>query len=526
MWFHVRFRYNPPLLRLVGSSGQMKNISPWQLGMVTLAAALCCTACGNSPTAEAGDTQEPVSAGNYFVGQNPIYAYLDSGSGGSWVFTTVTESDLPPASGYLVRLNDLAPAFDTRLAECTPQAYPLNHKCSMTQPFRKTEVGVIGRIISGGIAAGTAGKVTDVSRNYKTVFDEATFNQAVDEALVNTGLDSERQQFIAMLEEYASVAKAATQELEALASRANDTYHDTSSIAVSVQPELLGLTVYYTNDIDFRSLIEISPQQEGSLSATTLDAKPLLPCDARSCIANARNALLSLKTDVMNVKSTILSAGAQDSATYDIRCPATTHNGYLFTLSCPEQVQRDASGAMLVPLTMNILSRDFESLYPDFSLADERLRVSIAGTTVMFSNLTENYLAVMAQTIYYNSQVKTSSTRINLAPGVSDSRQISEFISPAIDIESSYRQMTPDKAAAASFRFGIATKYQVAGQPEEFTLYDQQHFNVGCAIDNRIEFGACIAAEPAEEELQEPAMLDEIEQVLDESSPDEQEDQT
>ena len=488
--------------------------------MVALAATMFCAACGNSPPAKDATIQEPVIAGNYFVGEKPIYAYLNSGSGGSWVFGTITESDLEPASGYLVRLNDLAPAFDTRLAECTPQAYPLNHKCSLTHPFRIKEVGVIGKIISGGIAAGTAGKVTDISRNYKTSFDEATFNQAVDEALVNTGLDSERKQFLTTLEDFAAVATAARQELEALANQANNSYLDTGAISIIVQPDLQGLTTYYTNDIDFRSLIEIVPRLESSLAPASLNAAPLLPCDARNCAATVRNALLSLKADVANAKSAILSTSSRTSATYDIRCPAMTQKGYLFTLECPELVRRDASGAMVIPLTVNILSRDFEDVYPDFVLADERLRVSISGSTVNFSNLTGNYLAVMAQTVYYNSQVQTSSTRINLAPDVSFSRQISDFVSPPIGIESSFRQMTPDKAAAASFRFGFATKYRVAGQADEFTLYDMREFNVGCTIDNRIEFGACTDEEPNEQELQDPVRLDELERNPDELNTD------
>lgn len=452
---------------------------------------------------------EPVAAGNYFIGQEPVYAYLDSGSGGSWVFTTVTESDLEPSSGYLVRLNDLAPAFDTRLAECEPQAYPVNHRCSLTHPFRTKEVGVINKIISGGIAAGTAGKVTDISRNYKTSFDEATFNQAVDEALVNTGLDAERRQFLTTLDDYAALATVARQELEALAGRTNSAYRDVGAIPITVQPNLQGLTAYYTDDIDLRALIEIIPRPDSSLAPGSFDAKALLPCDARKCAATARDALLSLEADATNAKSAILSASSQHMASYEIRCPATTQNGYLFTLECPEQVQRDTLGAMVIPLTVNIRSRDFDGLYPDFILADERLRVSIRGSTVNFSNLTASYVDVMAQTVYYNSQIQTRSARINLAPGVSVSRPISDFVSPAIGIESSFRQMTPDKAAAASFSFGFATKYRVSGQADEFTLYDKQTFNVGCTIDNRIEFGSCTDADPAEEKIQDPGSIDE-----------------
>jgi hypothetical protein len=483
----------------------MKMHTRHQLLTLALGAALYCTGCGNSTPKGAAEPQKPVPASNYYIGSKPVYAYLDTGSGGSWVFTTVTDSDLQPASGYVVRLNDLAPAFDIRMAECEPQVYPSNHKCSPTHPFREKRVGVINKIISGGIAAGTAGKVTDFSRNYETFFDEAEFNQAVDEALINTGMDKDRQQFIATLDEYSITLAGAQLELEVLAQEASIRFLDTSSLPLKIQPTVTGLTAYYTYDIDFLSLVEILPRQANKPTPGSLDAKSLLPCEARSCSISARNAMASLQASIADARYVINSAKEADSATYDVQCDATTQNGYLFELLCPQQVRRNGSESVVVPLAVNILSRDFLALYPDFLLADERLSLSISGKSVEFRNLTDRYLSVTAQTLYYNSQVHNTVSRIDLAPGVVVNRSISDLVSQAIAIESDYRQMTPDKAAGATFRFGVAAKYRVAGQPDDFTLYDMRTFNVGCAISNRIEFGSCEAAKP---QLQMPAEND------------------
>ena len=73
-----------------------------------------------------------------------------------------------------------------------------------------------------------------------------------------------------------------------------------------------------------------------------------------------------------------------------------------------------------------------------------------------------------------------------------------EFVSPSIDIESSYREMTPDKADNASFRFGFAARYRAAGDNSDNTLYDLRTFNVGCVIDNRMVPGSYRHA-PAED---------------------------
>ena len=136
--------------------------------------------CGGQPPQDDSHAVEAVPASNFFVGTRPVYAHLVNNKGGSWVFNTITASDEPPESAYLVRLNDLTPAFDIRVAECTPQVYPVVHRCNPANPFRDEDSGVLDKIINGSIAVGTAGKVTDITYAYETTFDETDFNRAVD----------------------------------------------------------------------------------------------------------------------------------------------------------------------------------------------------------------------------------------------------------------------------------------------------------------------------------------------------------
>ena len=112
---------------------------------------LLCVACGGSPPRENVRAVESTPASNYFVGTQPVYVHLVSERGGSWLFTTVTDSDSPLETGFLVRLNDLTPVFDIRIAECVLQVYPNTHRCSPSHPFRDKDVGMIDRIINGKI---------------------------------------------------------------------------------------------------------------------------------------------------------------------------------------------------------------------------------------------------------------------------------------------------------------------------------------------------------------------------------------
>lgn len=459
------------------------------------AAFMLLAACGSSPQQDAAVEQESVGKSNYYVGRDAIYAVLISGSGGSWIFDKVTESDLPPEKGYLVRLNDLAAAFDTRVAECTPQAYPTNHKCNPAHPFRHKDVGVLGKIISGGIAAGTAGKVTDVSRTYETAFDETTFNQAVDEALVNSGLDRQRQDLLTALQDYANLLQTRRTTLDELKRNTEAEYRDTNAVQLDIQPRLSGLTEYYTNDLNFRELVELVPKSAGRSDRTDLQAKKLLPCDARQCVRIANSAIASVRADIEQSRTEMQSEGTY---VYDVRCDKTNHAGYLLRMECPDEITRLPSGVVPLPVSLDILARDFDDLYPDVVLRDEQLNVTIKDGEVSFNNLTPDYLTVTAQTVYYNSNVETKASAIRLAPGAIIKRQIEEFVSPAIDVESSYRQMTPGKADSASFEFGFAVQYRGTRDAVAKTLYDRREFNVGCAIENRVRPGSCVDS-PSEE---------------------------
>ncbi|MEM7502479.1 MAG: hypothetical protein AAF417_10575 [Pseudomonadota bacterium] len=445
-------------------------------------------ACGSQPQQPVQE-QSAVTA-NYFIGTQTVYAHLNQEGGGSWVFKTVTEADAAPAKGYLVRLNDLSPAFDVRIAECEPQAYPANHKCNPSQPFREKDIGVVKKLINSGIAAGTAGKVTGVSRTYRTAFDEGAFNRAVDEALTNTGLENQRREFLITLDRHRELLAQGRARLASDRKRALSLYRDTRQVALDIDARIDGLREYYSNDVDFRDIVTLQPLDVRRESDSSLQAETLLPCDARQCAQKARTAIAELQSKLNERSEQQTSSLVAQTTNYAVNCTTSSHAGYTFALECPEQVTATSDGASL-PITMTILSRDFSSLYPEFELGDERLKIETDGDRVRFINQTQNYLSVRTQTIYYNTHVETHRKRIDIAPGVAIERHIDDFVTPAIRIESTLRDMTPGKAGGTTFRFGMAASYRVAAEDGEATLYDLREFNARCVIDNRLRPGSC-----------------------------------
>ena len=463
-----------------------------------------CAACGGQPPKESPQVAEPAASGNYYIGTRPIYAHLASNKDGSWVFRTVTASDEPPESGFLVRLNDLTPAFDTRVAECTPQVYPESHRCNPANPFRDEDSGVLDKIINGSIAVGTAGKIKDITYSYETTFDETRFNRAVDEALLNTGLDHRR--LISLVATYEEELRDSRAELQAASERLQAARAASGRLVLDIQPTVSGLVEYYQGDIDFTQLVDLEAADEATAAdAIELKSTAILPCEVRTCVATAESALATLRYDLETNMEHVAAGTRPRSRLYNVRCDMVSYASYRLQAECPANVIANEEQPVRLPIHVTILSRDFDDLYPPFGFGDPELRVGIDGEKVTFSNLTDEFITVSAQTVYYNSTVNTTAVRIDLPPGVTIVRDLGEFVSTAIDIESTYLQMTPDKANGASFQFGFAVRYQLASRQEERTLHDVDTFNVGCVISNRMRPGSCQPEAVADTGVPQPA---------------------
>jgi hypothetical protein len=450
-----------------------------------------CAACGSNPPPESVVPLAIEPAGGGYLGSRPVYANLISERAGSWMFTTVAASDSYFEKGYMVRLNDLSPAFDTRVAECMPQVYPEGHRCSPTHPFRDKNSGMLDKIINGSIAVGTAGKVTNIKQTYETTFNEADFNRAVDEGLVNTGLDVDRRRLIALVEEYDAEVSEARLELSELTMQMSETRNRTDRVELEIQPKMNGLTEYYQGDIDFTQLVDLSVADGVENPTVSLGKNTILPCDARRCAAKAEAAMTSLQQEVQAQKEWLAEMTKPNTRIYTVHCENVSYGDYMLDTECPAQIVVSAESPTTMQIGVTILSRDFGRLYPRLDLVDDHLRITIEEQSVTLSNLTAEYVTLTAETLYYNSKAHNTETRIDLPPGVSVTKDMGEFTSQVIDIESGYRQMTPDKAAGASFQFGFAVRYRVASQPEEQTLHDLQTYNVGCVIENRLQPGSC-----------------------------------
>jgi hypothetical protein len=438
---------------------------------------------------------QPVGHENLYVGKDPVYAALVRRGDGQWTLSRVTSSDNDPDSGFLVRLNDLNPAFDIRRAECEPRPYRENDRCNPLNPFRNRDMGVVGKIVDTGISAGTGGKLSGMSRSYSTEFDSLAFNAAVDQALLLTGLDDNRAALINGLAHLGETAAAQQAEVETLRGQMLRQYELDKEQNIRVDARVSGLIQYYSDDLDPSKFVEVrTDQSSGVPYSTETDAVPVLPCDASDCLQKLTAATASLEQKhALRLESLRADLRRQTEA-YVVDCSATQYAGYHFELHCPAKLERNQEGLILLPVEVEIHSRDFEYLFPEFSEENDELSAIVFQGKLILRNKTSEFVDVQSVSIYYNSQISTKSdlrSRLNLAPLQSTEVSVAELVSPAIAVESRHTNMTPDKASRATFSFGLAIKYSLRDRDTIATLYGMSDFNLQCAIESRLQPGSC-----------------------------------
>jgi len=437
----------------------------------------------------------PVEHENLYVGKDPVYGALVRRGDGQWTFSRVTSSDNDPESSFLVRLNDLSPAFDIRRAECEPRPYRENDRCNPMNPFRSRDMGVVGKIVDTGISASTGGKLSGMSRSYSTEFDTLAFNAAVDQALLLTGMDDNRMALINGLAAIGEMAAVQEAEVEALRGQMLRQYELDKEQNIKIDARVSGLIQYYSNDLDPSKFVEVRADQSSSVSQSTeTDAVSILPCDASDCVQKLNTAMASLEQRHAARLESLRADLRRQTDAYVVDCSATQHAGYHFELHCPETLARNQDGLILLPVDVEIHSRDFEYLFPEFSEENDELSAAVFQGNLLLRNKTSEFVDVQSVSIYYNSQISTKSglgSRLNLAPFQDARVPVAELVSPAIAIESRHTNMTPDKASRATFSFGLAIKYSLRDRDAIATLYGMNDFNLQCAIESRLQPGSC-----------------------------------
>src|SRR5690606_20306577 len=102
------------------------------------------------------------------------------------------------------------------------------------------------------------------------------------------------------------------------------------------------------------------------------------------------------------------------------------------------KLARRQDGLILLPVDVEILSRDFDYLFPEFARENSELSAAVHQGRLILRNKTSEFVDVQSVSVYYNSQISTEAalgTRLDLAPFQYVDIPVDELVSPGIAIE-------------------------------------------------------------------------------------------
>jgi hypothetical protein len=146
------------------------------------------------------------------------------------------------------------------------------------------------------------------------------------------------------------------------------------------------------------------------------------------------------------------------------------------------------SHAKKLNVTYKILYMDYKNIFPSYKNTNKDISISFdpKSHTILYSNLTNNYIQIKSVNLYYNNDVYGVQNSNNkeysseLSPQTSKSIQLNQYIP-----NSTFKHVTKSKALSKKILFGFAIKYTIGNTTNNKTLYKRDKTNLYSLIKNK-----------------------------------------
>jgi hypothetical protein len=226
------------------------------------------------------------------------------------------------------------------------------------------------------------------------------------------------------------------------------------------------------------------------------------PCRAQSeCLANfeiakreietqEKSDLNSLQKKEKQKKVALIQKIQKTMKTYDVvnrknsellftKPNSTMQKTFHYTITAPKTVKASQKSVTAMATVTGV---DYQNIFPTYSNSNEDLKIVFNkdNKSYSLSNTTDKFLQIKSISVYYNDTI------YNLSYNDDNNKYFAElspngvkrfYISRNIK-ESSYYNITKEKAQNTPIRFGFAIKYTLGEQAKNKTLYRQNTTNL------------------------------------------------
>jgi hypothetical protein len=404
----------------------------------------------------------------------PLYANLVKDENGRYTITEITSYK------NSIDLRNLSPVgFDSSVIDCSTAFFGssgFNDNADKCKPdlteFRTKKIRLGPTILLGLTTLGISLLLGVVK--VESVFDYNAFDKAVAEALVNSGVSGNRTAFVERYTRVHNQTKVYDKSLENLFMEYDDNY--------SVSPHPIEKTIEdrsgYLNreELYFEILVKVNRKKIGGLKPQPYQLPDFAasPEDFESRITEYEEDLkAALKDNTDNFEKKLREA----TSAYDVSCGPAFMKPYHLSYECPETIPSNPDPAAKLTAKVIVLSKDFDSVFPLYTVENGDLKVTFTKNRVLFENKTKSVLKILSVTVRYNDKVSTFDTAerhgtYEVMP-MNESETVvtvKKILSHEIEKAADYKEVSKEKAQTTKLAFGMDIKYSLGDTELEQTL--------------------------------------------------------
>lgn len=421
--------------------------------------------------------QAIAAQGQVIVAKTPekptLYADMAMGEDGQYRITRITTEE------SRIDFMTLKPlGFDQRKWDCSRMLFGSfnfsdHRECvPSSSEFRTSVVRRLPTFLLGATTLGASmifGIIIEES-----VFDEAAYNQAVAEAVKNSGLEGKREGLIKRYLTLTEIVEERDQELEELFRKYKDEYYN-STVPSKIDKRIEDTSGLYTGDlyadmiirVNRNALTELKPAAKGGLYLSGT------PEEFEAMLAATEESLHLQKLDL----ETTLKNATRD---FPVICGPEHLEPYNLKYDCPPRIT-GALGAFPVAKAI-VVSKNINGALPEvFEAEDSALKAVFRKGKLYLENRTAEMLFITGASLKYRNSSTKALRAAELPPksGI-DATSLYKLLTPDIQKAASFSNMTLQQAEKTPVDMALSITYKVGG--EQKTVIGEKVFRLADLI--------------------------------------------
>jgi len=411
----------------------------------------------------------------------PLYANLVKDEHGNYTITEITSYK------NSINLKNLSPAaYDSSIVDCSTAFFGSSGlkdntaKCEENTAEFRTKKIRFGPTILLGITTFGISLLLGVMK-VESVFDYKVFDRAVAEALINSGLAGNRAAIVERYTRIQNQTKMHDTVLDSLFREYNDDYRASSTMIEKTVEDRSGFL--NKDELYFEMLVKVNRKKVGDLKPQPYQL-PEFSASPADFDARMTEYEKDVKAGFKKEMEDFVRGFKEATSTVDVICGPDFVKPYHLSYECPETIPSDPA-AERYSAKIIVLSKDFDSVFPLYTVENNDLKVTFTKNRVLFDNRTKSVLKIRSVRVTYNDKVSNFDTTgryetYEVMPMTESDTvvPVQKIVSYEMEKASDYKKVSKETAETTKLVFGMDVRYTLGDEGVEHSLSGEREYKL------------------------------------------------